>query len=727
MTSVALVAGGERTARALKAQLAEFVGARADLRAYWVTEGLSSPIDAELIVLSSELVRDELVELGFLPPGAEPIVARRIVDCDRLEEVVALPPGTKALFVNDRAETARDCVDSLLDLGLDAVAWLPWHPGLAPPPPEYRVAVVAGEPELVPPGAEQLIDIGVRIYDFGTIAEILGRLGITNVELGQYSRRYLAKIVSLARRLARSNEEARRLSGHLGSVIDSLRHGILVYDEGGRISVCNEELRELLALRGPSPVGGGLAAAVRQKELLEFLDCRCGEDEAVFKLPSGPVVVRRFDLGGGGHTVAVFRGEGDEAAEAARLGREYRRRGHVAKWTMDDIIGESEPLRRAKRIAERLAATDLSILINGESGTGKELFASAIHAASARAAGPFLAVDLGALSDDLIESELFGYEEGAFTGARKGGKAGLFELADGGTLFLDEIGNVSAKVQTRLLRALQEKEIMRVGGADIKRVDVRIIAATKEDLLEKARRGGFREDLYFRLKMGWIRIPSLRERPQDIAALVRRILSLEGCRDLYVAPEVLDALAARDWPGNVRELRNALTYMLAVREGSRLTAADLPERAYFESGSPGSYRNSTPGAGYAGSLHPQSGRAGRRGPASEQAFAPGSAFASGDAAPGVEAGGGAPEAGEGKELDEAERFALLIIAEYESRGGSAGRQTVAERAKAEGLLLGPGSARAAIERLAVRGYVESNRGRGGTRLTPLGKRFVRLL
>lgn len=267
---------------------------------------------------------------------------------------------------------------------------------------------------------------------------------------------------------------------------------------------------------------------------------------------------------------------------------------------------------------------------------------------------------------------------------------------------------------------------MRVGGADIKRVDVRIIAATKEDLLEKARRGSFREDLYFRLKMGWIRIPSLRERPQDIAALVRRILSLEGCRDVYVAPEVLDALAARDWPGNVRELRNALTYMLAVREGSRLTAADLPEPAYFESGSPGSYRTSTPGAGYVGSPYTQSGAA-RRGSAFGRTFAPGSAFASGDSALGVEAVDGAPEACEGEELDEAERFALLIIAEYESRGGSAGRQTVAERAKAEGLLLGPGSARAAIERLAVRGYVESNRGRGGTRLTPLGKRLVRLL
>ena len=699
MTRVAVVAGGERTARALHAQLSDFVGKLAELRSYWVTDGLSEPVEADLIVLSSELVREELVELGYLSADADPIISRRIVDCDALESVVALPPGTKALFVNDRPETARECVDSLLDLGLDAIAWLPWHPGLAPPPPDYRLAVVAGEPELVPDGIDTVIDIGVRIYDFGTIAEILGRLGIANVELGQYSRRYLAKIVSLARRLARSNEQARRLSGHLGSVIDSLRHGILVYDQGGRVSVCNEELRELLSLRPGAAVGGTLAAIIRQRELLEFLDCRCGEDEAVFKLPSGPVVVRRFDLGEGGHTVAVFRGEGDEAAEAARLGREYRRRGHVAKWTMEDIVGESESLRRAKRIASRLAGTELSILINGESGTGKELFASAIHAASARAQGPFLAVDLGALSDDLIESDLFGYEEGAFTGARKGGKAGLFELADGGTLFLDEIGNVSAKVQTRLLRVLQEKEVMRVGGADIKHVDVRIITATKEDLLEKSRQGLFREDLYFRLKMGWIRIPSLRERAQDIQALVRRFLNLEGARELVVDQDVLEALSARDWPGNVRELRNALSYMLAVRDGPKLTMADLPEPAYFAS---------------AASSQTTSFRR-------PDSFNPASAYRRGQAP----ADGGDPAAlAEAKSLDDIERFVLATIAEFEARGGSVGRMAVAERAKAQGFLLGPGSARAAMERLGARGYLESNRGRGGTRLTQAGRRLV---
>ncbi|HRZ91198.1 MAG TPA: hypothetical protein P5117_17085, partial [Spirochaetia bacterium] len=169
---VAVVAGSESTARVLVRQLAEYVEGRAEIVPYWVDEGLSEPPEGDLVVLSSDLVRKDLEASGLLPVGTEPLVARRVVDCDALERVVALPPGLPVLFVNDRPETARDCVDSLRDLGLDGVDWLPWNPEGPPPPPEYRIAVVAGEPDLVPPGMDEVIDIGVRILDFGSLAEI---------------------------------------------------------------------------------------------------------------------------------------------------------------------------------------------------------------------------------------------------------------------------------------------------------------------------------------------------------------------------------------------------------------------------------------------------------------------------------------------------------------------------------------------------------------------------
>jgi len=719
MKRVCLVAGSANTRLELERQLAEYLEGGAELLSYSIDAGIDRPIEGDLVVASSELVGEELSSSGLLAPGTSLLVGRRTVDCAHLDLVVALPPGTKALFVNDRPETAEACIAALAELGLDGVDYLPYYPGAPSPPPDIGIAVTAGEAALVPPGIAEVIDIGVRILDFGTIAEILVRLGLLDRGVGSFSRRYLAAVVSVARRLARSTEETRRLNAHLSSVIDSLSHGILVYDASGRVAVCSENLRSLLGLRPGEGPGRSLPSIIRNAGLLSFLEGPGAEESGVFRLAEGEVLVSRFRAEGGS-TIAAFRDDRGADAEGRRLAREYRKRGHVAKYTMDDIVGSGEPILRAKRIALRLAGTDLSILIHGESGTGKELFASAIHAASGRASGPFLAVDLGSLSDDLIESELFGYEEGAFTGAKKGGKAGLFELADGGTLFLDEIGNISPKVQRRLLRVLQEKEVLRVGGSEIKRVDVRVIAATNEDLLERAARGEFREDLYFRLKMGWIRIPPLRERIEDIPILVARLLSLEGARDIPVAPEVLEALAARDWPGNVRELRNTLTYMLAVREGPGLGPGDFPEASYFAQAA-----CVDPGAAGKGRGLPES-LAKRFAPASFRSGDASGAFAAAAAAAGfvgaalfaagLDAG---PAAAAG--LEPEDRFVLLAVAELEAGGRHAGREAVAALCAGRGLKLGPGAVRARFDRLAARGYIVSSRGRGGTSLTEEGR------
>ncbi len=736
MKRVKLVAGSEGTKREIERQLVDYLGGDALVESASIDAGFRGPIgtDSDAVLLSSELVREELLAMGALDPSLPVVVARRTVNCDNLDLIVALPPGTRALFVNDRPETVRECLEALAELGLGNVDYVPCYPGGPAPDPSIRLAVTPGETALVPPWIEGVIDIGARILDVGSLAELLGRLGLIDRRIGQYSRRYLAKIIQVAQRLARATEEAERLAGHLAGVIDSLRHGILVYDEAGRVSVCNENLRAMLNLRQGDLEGLTLARIVRNRSLLDFLERREGEETEVFRLAEGDLVVRRFAAGQDGHWLATFRDRRDAAAEGARLAREYARRGYVAKYDMEDIIGSSEAIQRAKRIASRLAATDLTILVHGESGTGKELFASAIHAASARRAGPFLAVDLGALSDDLIESELFGYEEGAFTGAKKGGKAGLFELADSGTIFLDEIGNVSPKVQKRLLRVLQEKEIMRVGGSGIRRVDLRVIAASNEDLLERARRGEFREDLYFRLKMGWLRIPPLRERQEDIPALVERFLAAEGSKGIAVERAVLDALVGREWPGNVRELRNAITYMLAVREGKGLGLVDLPEGGYFEAGggaiSPGGEcpeprfgaEPETARREAAGFPLPFSARFGGR---SYTATGSLGAFAAAAAAAGF--GGAALFAAgldEGSSLAPEDRCVLMAVAELESASRSAGREAVADLCAARGLSLGPGAVRARFDRLAALGLLAPNRGRTGTVLTEAGHRLI---
>lgn len=250
------------------------------------------------------------------------------------------------------------------------------------------------------------------------------------------------------------------------------------------------------------------------------------------------------------------------------------------RYSFLDLMGESPALAEACRIAGAAAANTLPVLILGESGVGKELFAQSIHSASERRERPFIAVNCGALPTELVESELFGYVGGAFSGARRDGSIGKFEAADGGTIFLDEVGELPAAAQTALLRVLQEGEITRVGGNEPKRVNVRVIAATNRDLPTALAEGRMRRDLYYRLNVLTLELPPLRERREDIALLARRFLDAAAAamhkRGLELDDDAMAALRAYDWPGNVRELQNVIARLVALSRSTRITLADLP-------------------------------------------------------------------------------------------------------------------------------------------------------
>jgi two-component system, NtrC family, nitrogen regulation response regulator GlnG len=246
---------------------------------------------------------------------------------------------------------------------------------------------------------------------------------------------------------------------------------------------------------------------------------------------------------------------------------------------LGDFLGQGEPVRRLMAQASRVASSDVSVLVLGESGTGKELIARALHDASPRAAEPFVTVDCGAITPTLFSSELFGHERGAFTGAERQ-HIGAFERAHGGTLFLDEIGDMSAALQTRLLRVLAEGEFYRVGGQTPVRVDVRVIAATNQDLAGGVAKGSFREDLFHRLNVMRITIPPLRERREDIPLLLEHYLR-KAADELSVAPkrisgEAVERLGAFDWPGNVRQLVNTCRRLTVVAPGREIRLTDLP-------------------------------------------------------------------------------------------------------------------------------------------------------
>jgi two-component system response regulator AtoC len=271
-----------------------------------------------------------------------------------------------------------------------------------------------------------------------------------------------------------------------------------------------------------------------------------------------------------------------KAEERERLSRENRRlRSELGGGGLDAIVGSSEPVQAVRRQVRKVAPQKTTVLISGESGTGKELVARALHDLSPRAAAPFVAVNCGAIPAELLESELFGHARGAFTDAVRARK-GLALEADGGTLFLDEIGELPLALQPKLLRFLQEEEVRPVGDDRPRRVDVRLVAATARDLGEAARAGQFREDLYWRLAVLGLRLPALRERPEDVAPLAEHFLArfaalrpeLPGLR---FTPEALEALKAHRWPGNVRELMHAVERAVVLAEGPAIGEEELPE------------------------------------------------------------------------------------------------------------------------------------------------------
>ena len=258
--------------------------------------------------------------------------------------------------------------------------------------------------------------------------------------------------------------------------------------------------------------------------------------------------------------------------------RELNKKGLTAQYHLKDIVGKSDIIKQKKKLARKYGKTDSTVLIYGESGTGKELFAHGIHNCSQRKNSPFVAINCAALPTNLLESELFGYEEGTFTGAKQGGKKGLFELAHQGTILLDEIGEMDKKLQARLLRVSQERRIMRLGGREVIPIDVRILSATNKDLGEEVRKGNFRKDLYYRLNVLELEIPPLRERRGDIEVLTCYLLkekSQKQNKEIELADDIINFFREYEWPGNVRELENIIEKIVVIADSNYIERPEI--------------------------------------------------------------------------------------------------------------------------------------------------------
>ena len=372
------------------------------------------------------------------------------------------------------------------------------------------------------------------------------------------------------------------------AVLDFTHDAILAIDENGRIQVLNPPAERIMGCRAADSVGQPVEAVLPNALLPDVLESGEKQLDQIMQIHQTLCNTNRIPILVDGQrrgVVATFQDVKQLQNSEQKIRLKLHEKGLVAKYAFNDILGDSPAIRSTIQIARSYAASRASVLILGETGTGKELFAQSIHNASDRRDGPFVAINCAAVSNSLLESELFGYEAGSFTGASRGGREGVFELAHGGTLFLDEIGEIPRETQVELLRVLQEKEIRRVGGSRVIPVDVRIIAATNKDLLQETVEGRFREDLYYRLDVLDLKLPPLRERGDDVKILGLHLFrQLPGGKDPIMQSQflyLLEQVGPYQWYGNIRELQNFVeraNILMRNAGASSVTVSDILRR-----------------------------------------------------------------------------------------------------------------------------------------------------
>ena len=442
-------------------------------------------------------------------------------------------------------------------------------------------------------GAEHYLTVGHRwSCSAAPIFDSKNQL-IAVLNVSQLREKYHSHTLGMVRAAAYAISEQLRLRALLQqqqAIIELLDEGVIVVSRSGEVKLMNSKAASMLGLPAPQQ-GENLYKFMRPSQMLDNIltgDPHIMDQEAQFPLESGSLscFFSAMSLTREACVVLTFR-------EARRMrGFAARVAGSKAVYTFDRILGDSPPLMEVIDQAKTIARGNTTVLILGESGTGKELFAQSIHNASPRASRPFVAVNCGALPRNLVESELFGYEDGAFTGASRTGKPGKFELADGGTIFLDELGEMPMDAQVSLLRLLQNGEVTRIGGKSSRTVSVRVIAATNKNLEEAVRQHTFREDLYYRLNVFTLVLPPLRSRMSDIELLAEHfLLKFAGSLGKDVrgfTPGALALLRRYQWPGNIRELENVIERMVHMSQGVPSIDIDvLPANILNHEGIPG--------------------------------------------------------------------------------------------------------------------------------------------
>lgn len=525
--------------------------------------------ECDLLIFSCEEVKQICnhiinVDLNY-------IVSKRVIKHQCIDEILNIPRGTDVLLVNDIPSSCEEVVRQLKSQGLDHINYHQYYPGIK----SYKnldMAITPGESHLVPGEISNIIDIKSRHLDVSTLIEILIKLNCMDKYGSIVSSYFYRDMINVSTKYIKKSQESTRLKDLLTNLLDNQKNGIIYTNINNKVIVLNEESLRLLDINKEN---------ILSKDIYEILPAL---KDDIININNKKILVSKEKIQDNdiysGNMIIL-----NEVKHIHKIDEELRRREKIkenqAKYTFDDMVGNCSSILKNVKLAKKVAKTNSTVLIQGETGTGKEVLAQAIHNESERKDYPFVAINFAAIPENLIESELFGYEDGAFTGAKKGGKEGLFKKAHKGTIFLDEIGDASLYLQSRLLRVLQEREITPVGSTENIPIDIRVIAATNKELLQEVKLKNFREDLYYRLNvMPMYSIP-LRERKTDIKLLLQyylfKITKVENIEEFFTK-EAIEMLINYNWPGNIRELVNVVEYVSTIKEsGIKIDITYLPK------------------------------------------------------------------------------------------------------------------------------------------------------
>lgn len=515
-------------------------------------------IDSKVVLVMSKLMVHKVKNL--VDNQKNIIIASRTFSEKSLYKIYSIPNNTNVLVVNDSYDSSNETVALLYQLGIKHINLIAYNEDKVDTS-KFNIAITPGESNRVPKSIKNIIDIGHRKFDMQTFLNILNLLDFQDNEINERLVRYTHTIVEINTGVRKRYIESYVLSETLKNIIQLSHEGMLVVNTEFNTVYYNKKLEEILGCK--VKVGENINKYIYDMNCnlilsKTFTSDLIQENNQHLIVTKTPLYVFDEIMG----YYLNFNTATNINEKGSELSKKLYKSGLFARYSFEDIIYKSEKMKICIGKCKKIAKSDYTVLINGRSGTGKELIAQSIHNYSYRKNKPFVAINCAALLESLLESELFGYEGGAFTGSKKEGKLGLFEQANRGTIFLDEIGDMPLSLQSRLLRVIQEKQIMRLGSNNIIDIDVRIITATNKDLQNEVEHGRFREDLYYRLNVLPIELPVLSERKEDILPI---FYSFIGMNKKFLTDEMEKIIYNYDWPGNIRELKNVAEYFILMK------------------------------------------------------------------------------------------------------------------------------------------------------------------